>query len=81
MASTDGPLRQALDAALSAPSGRGVIVGPDGVFVGTVRARDLIEPIEASAARERAASSADASGDEAGEGAGEGTVVAEPKAL
>ncbi len=55
VASTDGPLRQALDAALSAPSGRGVIVGPDGAFVGTVRARELIEPIEASSARERAA--------------------------
>jgi len=48
VASTDGSLRQALDAALSAPSGRGVIVGPDGAFVGTVRARDLIEPIEAT---------------------------------
>ncbi|WP_083707400.1 ABC transporter ATP-binding protein [Intrasporangium flavum] len=59
VASTDGPLRQALDAALSAPSGRGVIVGPDGVFVGTVRARDLIAPIEASAARERAAADAE----------------------
>ena len=59
VASTEGPLRQALDAALSAPSGRGVIVGPDGVFVGTVRARDLIAPIEASAARERAAADAE----------------------
>ncbi|MBC9819760.1 ABC transporter ATP-binding protein [Terrabacter sp. MAHUQ-38] len=53
VAPTDGSLRQALDAALSAPSGRGVIVGPDGVFVGTVRARDLIEPIEASAGHQR----------------------------
>ena len=53
--STEGSLRQALDAALSAPSGRGVIVGPDGVFVGTVRARDLIEPIEAVAMSQREA--------------------------
>ncbi|NUR16415.1 MAG: ATP-binding cassette domain-containing protein [Dermatophilaceae bacterium] len=79
VASTDGPLRQALDAALSAPSGRGVIVGPDGVFVGTVRARDLIAPIEASAASERAA--ADAARTEPG-GSGEpgDLVVTEPKA-
>jgi osmoprotectant transport system ATP-binding protein len=55
VAPTDGSLRQALDAALSAPSGRGVIVGPDGVFVGTVRTRDLIEPIEASAGRQHVA--------------------------
>jgi osmoprotectant transport system ATP-binding protein len=55
--SSDGSLRQALDAALSAPSGRGVIVGPDGAFVGTVRPRDLIETIEASAEAERAAAS------------------------
>ncbi|GAB3050551.1 ATP-binding cassette domain-containing protein [Intrasporangium mesophilum] len=53
--STEGSLRQALDAALSAPSGRGVIVGPDGAFVGTVRARDLIEPIEAAAVSQREA--------------------------
>jgi osmoprotectant transport system ATP-binding protein len=53
--STEGSLRQALDAALSAPSGRGVIVGPDGTFVGTVRARDLIEPIESVAVSQREA--------------------------
>ena len=65
--STEGSLRQALDAALSAPSGRGVIVGPDGVFVGTVRARDLIEPIEAVAVRHREAPAAGvAAGTEAG---------------
>ncbi|WP_323097363.1 ABC transporter ATP-binding protein [Intrasporangium sp. YIM S08009] len=82
VASTDGPLRQALDAALSAPSGRGVIVGPDGVFVGTVRARDLIAPIEASAARERAA--ADAERNESGASGEPGEtgepVATEPKA-
>ena len=50
VASSDGSLRQALDAALSAPSGRGVIVGPDGAVVGTVRAPDQIQPNEASTA-------------------------------
>ena len=79
VASTDAPLRQALDAALSAPSGRGVIVGPDGVFVGTVRARDLIAPIEASAARERAAAdAARTEPDRSGEP--DDLVVTEPKA-
>ncbi|NUO35434.1 MAG: hypothetical protein HOQ27_10285, partial [Dermatophilaceae bacterium] len=54
----------------------GVIVGPDGAFVGTVRARDLIAPIEASAARQRAA--ADTARNEPG-GPDE-LVVTEPKA-
>jgi osmoprotectant transport system ATP-binding protein len=76
VASTDGPLRQALDAALSAPSGRGVIVGPDGVFVGTVRARELIEPIEASSARGRVEGT---EGVEGVEGVGQ-DAVPEPKA-
>ena len=57
VASTEGSLRQALDAALSSPSGRGVIVGPDGVFVGTVRAADLIEPIEAASGRQHVSTS------------------------
>src|SRR6478735_3939368 len=87
VASTDGPLRQALDAALSAPSGRGVVVGPDGVFVGTVRARDLIAPIEASSARGRVeqqagqASEQDAERNESGASGEPGEPVAtEPKA-
>ena len=48
VASSEDSLRQVLDAALSSPSGRGVVVGADGAFIGTVRAQDLIGPIEAT---------------------------------
>ena len=44
-----GTLRAALDAALSSPSRRGVLVGSDGRFVGTVRAQDVLAAIEAEA--------------------------------
>ena len=47
LAQQGGPLRAALDAALSSPSGRGVVVGDDGLLLGTVVARDVIEVIEA----------------------------------
>ncbi|MDN5791246.1 MAG: hypothetical protein L0H25_10310, partial [Micrococcales bacterium] len=40
-------LRQYLDAALSSPSGRGVIVDGDGVLLGTVRPSEVIVVIEA----------------------------------
>ncbi len=43
-----GPLREALDAALSAPSGRGVVVGDGGLLLGTVRAGDVVQVIERS---------------------------------
>jgi osmoprotectant transport system ATP-binding protein len=41
----DGTLRQALDAALSSPSGLGVAVGDDGRLIGGVRADDVIEAL------------------------------------
>ncbi len=41
-----GTLRAALDAALSAPSRRGVLVDDDGRLVGTVRAADVLAEIE-----------------------------------
>ena len=41
-----GTLRAALDAALSAPSRRGVLVDDDGRLVGTVRAADVLTEIE-----------------------------------
>jgi osmoprotectant transport system ATP-binding protein len=43
----DGTLRSALDAALSSPSGRGVVVDRAGRFAGTVRATEVLTLIEA----------------------------------
>ena len=42
----DGNLRQALDSALSSPSGLGVAVGEDGKLVGGVRADDVLEALK-----------------------------------
>jgi osmoprotectant transport system ATP-binding protein len=53
LARVDGTLRAALDAALSSPSGRGVIVHPDGTFAGTVTASHVLARIEHRAAAER----------------------------
>ncbi len=47
--------RETLDAALSSPSGRGVIVDDHGVLVGTVTAGQVVERIEAQAAQQRLA--------------------------
>ncbi|HVE31896.1 MAG TPA: ABC transporter ATP-binding protein [Mycobacteriales bacterium] len=55
VAKADDSLRAALDAALSAPSGRGVIADGDGRLLGTITAREVIERIEA----ERSAGTAD----------------------
>jgi osmoprotectant transport system ATP-binding protein len=41
-----GPLRNVLDAALSSPSRRGVIVDDQGVFLGTIRAHEVLAEIE-----------------------------------
>jgi osmoprotectant transport system ATP-binding protein len=49
LAPVDGTVRQALDSALSSPSGRGVIVGTDGVLLGTVRASEVVAHIESGA--------------------------------
>ncbi len=46
VARTSGSLRAALDAALSSPSRRGVLVDDDGRLVGTVRAHDVLLEIE-----------------------------------
>ncbi|HET7398629.1 MAG TPA: ATP-binding cassette domain-containing protein, partial [Intrasporangium sp.] len=46
VASSTGSLRAVLDAALSSPSGRGVVVGPDGRFLGTIRASDVVRALE-----------------------------------
>ena len=42
----DGTLRQALDAALSSPSGIGVAVDADGKVIGGVHAEDVIEALD-----------------------------------
>jgi osmoprotectant transport system ATP-binding protein len=47
VASTSGSLRALLDAALSSPSGRGVVADGDGRLVGTIRAAEVIPAIEA----------------------------------
>ncbi len=46
VATLSGPLRNALDAALSSPSRRGVIVDDDGRLLGTVRAHEVLTAIE-----------------------------------
>ncbi|HQA77152.1 MAG TPA: ATP-binding cassette domain-containing protein [Propionicimonas sp.] len=46
VARAGGSLRAALDAALSAPSRRGVLADADGRLVGTVRAQDVLAAIE-----------------------------------
>jgi osmoprotectant transport system ATP-binding protein len=53
LATQGGTLREALDAALSSPSGRGVIVDPDGRFAGTVSASEVLGRIEAHAEEAR----------------------------
>ena len=46
VATVDGPLRNVLDAALSSPSRRGVIVDGQGAVLGTVRAFEVLAEIE-----------------------------------
>jgi osmoprotectant transport system ATP-binding protein len=50
LAPAHGTLREALDAALSSPSGRGVVVDDDGRFAGTVSASEVLARIEQRAA-------------------------------
>jgi osmoprotectant transport system ATP-binding protein len=47
LAVAGGPLRATLDAALSSPSGRGVVVDENGRLLGTVKASDVVSRIEA----------------------------------
>ncbi len=58
LAGESATLRETLDAALSAPSGRGVIVDGDGVLVGTVTAGVVVRRIEDQAAEQRRADEA-----------------------
>jgi osmoprotectant transport system ATP-binding protein len=46
LARESGTLREALDAALSSPSGRGVVVHEDGTFAGTVTPSEVLVKIE-----------------------------------
>ncbi|GGF39859.1 proline/glycine betaine ABC transporter ATP-binding protein [Marmoricola endophyticus] len=46
LATQGGALRSALDACLSSPSGRGVVVDDDGRLLGSVTAREVLELIE-----------------------------------
>jgi len=46
VATVGGPLRNVLDAALSSPSRRGVIVDNHGALLGTIRAHDVLVEIE-----------------------------------
>jgi osmoprotectant transport system ATP-binding protein len=55
LAAQGGTLREALDAALSSPSGRGVVVDEDGRFAGTVGASEVLARIEAHAEAARRA--------------------------
>ena len=53
LATSHGTLRAALDAALSSPSGRGVVVDDDGGLLGTVTAAQVLARIEQHAATAR----------------------------
>ena len=46
VARADGSTRALLDAALSSPSGRGVVVDDDGVLLGTVTAAEVVAALE-----------------------------------
>ena len=49
LATNRGTLREALDAALSSPSGRGVVVDDEGRFLGTISASEVLSRIETRA--------------------------------
>jgi osmoprotectant transport system ATP-binding protein len=55
VAKDNDSLRAALDAALSAPSGRGVIADGDGRLLGTITAREVVERIDAQRSAAEAA--------------------------
>jgi osmoprotectant transport system ATP-binding protein len=61
LASEAGTLREALDAALSSPSGRGIIVHEDGRLAGAVTATEVLARIESRAAEHRGAQTIDTS--------------------
>jgi osmoprotectant transport system ATP-binding protein len=53
LATQGGSFRQALDAALSSPSGRGVVVDDEGRLVGSVTASQVVTAIERQSAAQR----------------------------
>ncbi|MEU0603641.1 ATP-binding cassette domain-containing protein [Streptomyces sp. NPDC006393] len=55
LATAHGTLREALDAALSSPSGRGVIVHENGRLAGTITASQVLSRVESRATRLRTA--------------------------
>jgi osmoprotectant transport system ATP-binding protein len=55
LAPVTGTLRQVLDAALSSPAGRGVLVDGDGVLAGTVTASEAMRVVEGRLGERRAA--------------------------
>lgn len=74
VARASGSLRGALDAALSSPSRRGVVVDDEGELVGTVRAHEVLSLIESTdrPVEDKADAFAEA-GTEGGTGAGTGS--------
>jgi osmoprotectant transport system ATP-binding protein len=54
LATHSGSLRAALDAALSSPSGRGVVVDDEGRLIGSVTTAEVVELIEEHSAKSRA---------------------------
>ncbi|GAB3049954.1 ABC transporter ATP-binding protein [Sediminivirga luteola] len=48
IAAEDAPLRDLLDAALSSPSGDGIVAGADGGYLGTVGTSDIVAAIQRS---------------------------------
>jgi osmoprotectant transport system ATP-binding protein len=61
-ATQGGSLRAALDAALSSPSGRGVLVDDKDALIGTITAAEVIERIDKQLAARRQAGATDAEG-------------------
>jgi osmoprotectant transport system ATP-binding protein len=60
LAPESGTLREALDSALSSPSGRGVVVTDDGRFAGTITASQVLTRIEQQGQLTRASALHDA---------------------
>jgi osmoprotectant transport system ATP-binding protein len=61
LANESGTLREALDAALSSPSGRGIIVHEDGRLAGAITATEVLARIESRAAEQRHSQTIDTS--------------------
>jgi osmoprotectant transport system ATP-binding protein len=66
LAPRSGTFRSALDAALSSPSGRGLVVDEDGGLLGSITASEVVRRIEQRAAENRSASKPSPAGAHAG---------------